>query len=97
MTGKGTCAEWLRRIRQLEQEIDARKAAESNFQKRIIALGERAKELDCLLAISALLEKRSNSLDAVLKGTVDLIPPAWKYPEVACARICFNGQEITSF
>jgi two-component system clock-associated histidine kinase SasA len=50
-------------------------------------LVERIKELNCLYGISRLVEKENTSLDDILQGVVDLIPPAWQYPEVTCARI----------
>ena len=33
-------------------------------------------------------------MEEILKGTVDLIPPAWQYPETACARLVLEGQEF---
>ncbi|MCK4964339.1 MAG: diguanylate cyclase, partial [Dehalococcoidia bacterium] len=30
----------------------------------------------------------------MLQGVVDLIPPAWQYPEITCARITLDGQEF---
>ncbi len=51
-------------------------------------LVERIKELNCLYGISRLVERENISLDSILQGVVDLIPPAWQYPEVTCA--CIN-------
>jgi GAF domain-containing protein len=31
-----------------------------------------------------------------MQAIVDLIPPAWQYPEIACARIIFDGYEFTT-
>lgn len=50
-------------------------------------LRNRVKELDCLFAISTLREQPSLSLEALLQGTVDLIPPAWQYPDITGARV----------
>ena len=50
-------------------------------------LGERVKELNCLYGITRLVERDNPSLDYILQGVVDLIPPAWQYPEITCARI----------
>jgi signal transduction histidine kinase len=50
-------------------------------------LSERVKELNCLYGISRLVEDRNSSIDKILQGVVDLIPPAWQYPEVTCACI----------
>lgn len=55
-------------------------------------LVERIKELNCLYGISRLVEKENSSLDNILQGVVDLIPPAWQYPEVTCARISLRDR-----
>ena len=57
-------------------------------------LRERVKELNCLYGISHLVEKRGISLEGILQGTVDLIPTAWQYPEITCARIIMGDQEF---
>jgi signal transduction histidine kinase len=61
-------------------------ASEAELRELAHKLGERVKELNCLYGISRLVEGRY-SLDQILQGVVDLIPPAWQYPEVTCARI----------
>jgi len=57
------------------------------------ALHERIKELSCLYGISSLVEKPGVSLEEIIQGTVDLIPPSWQYPEVTCARLTLQGKE----
>ena len=57
-------------------------------------LVERIKELNCLYGISRLVEKNDISLDSVLQGVVDLVPPAWQYPEITCARIKLRDREF---
>jgi signal transduction histidine kinase len=57
-------------------------------------LGERVKELNCLYNISRLFENESLSLDDILRGLVSLIPPAWQYPDITCARIKLRDQEF---
>jgi len=57
-------------------------------------LDERVKELNCLHGISSLLGQPNISLEKILQGTADLIPPAWQYPEIICARIILDGQEF---
>jgi len=51
------------------------------------SLEERAKELTCLFGIDRLVEQSGIDLEGILEGIVSLIPPAWQYPEVTCARI----------
>ena len=57
-------------------------------------LGERVKELNCLYAISNLVEQPYISLDEIYQGVVDLIPPSWQYPEITCARISTADKEF---
>ncbi|KKK60454.1 hypothetical protein LCGC14_3024200, partial [marine sediment metagenome] len=57
------------------------------------ALRERLKELNCLYGISRLVEAYENSLEPILKGIVDLLPPSWQYPEGCCARLTLHGEE----
>ena len=59
-------------------------------------LGERVKELQCLYAMSELLERPDISLEGILQGTVDVIPPAWQYPEITCARLYLDRQVFTT-
>lgn len=83
----------------LRNQIRRLKASEKQYrltkevlQKKTHALGERVKELRCLYAISNLVEKHGTSLEKILQGVVDIIPPAWQYPEITCARISLGRQ-----
>jgi K+-sensing histidine kinase KdpD len=57
-------------------------------------LTERVKELNYLYGISKLIETTGSSLDELLQGAVKLIPPAWQYPEITCARIQIKNKEM---
>ena len=50
---------------------------------------ERIKELNCLYGISRLIEKGNISIEKIIQGVVELVPPAWQYPEAtfACIKI----------
>ncbi len=50
-------------------------------------LKERVKELQCLYGVSELIERPGVSLEEVLRGTVELVPPAMQYPAIASARL----------
>jgi hypothetical protein len=56
-----------------------------------LALRERIKELTCLYGIAQIAGRPGMSLDEVLQGVVELLPPAWQYPEIASARITRDG------
>ena len=45
------------------------------LQRRAEQLREREKELDCLYALSNLIEQPGISLEGILQGTVRLLPP----------------------
>jgi hypothetical protein len=80
----------------LTREIKKRKGVEKELEQISHSLGERIKELNCLYSISKLRERTDFSLEDILQTIVDLIPPAWQYPEITCARIIFNGYEFTT-
>jgi PAS domain S-box-containing protein len=70
------------------------KQAEDALQAQVRELSERVKELDCLYGVSRLIEQSGASLTDILQRTVELISPAWQYPEVACARIALQDREF---
>jgi len=75
------------------RDITERKQAEEELQKSMGELEERVKELNCLLEISRLIEKRELDLDDILQGIVNLMPSASQYPEITCAKLNINGKE----
>ena len=76
------------------RDTSKRKQAEEELQKSMRELGERVKELNCLFEISRLDQKRSLSLEEILQSIVDLIPPAFRQPDVICAKILLNGRQF---
>lgn len=60
------------------------------------ALRERVKELTCLYGIARLVEKPQTSRDEILEGIVELLPPAWQYPEITVSRIVLDGTPYAS-
>jgi len=72
--------------------VEERYKKEQELLKLMDELGERARELNCLYGISALVEKPGISLEGILEGTVRLIISSFKYPEFTCARIILDGQ-----
>ncbi len=69
-----------------------RKETRKALQKKTDDIAERIKELNCLYGISNLAEKSGISLEEILERTVDLIPPAWQYPEITGAQINLEHQ-----
>lgn len=81
-------------LRNSLEHLVERRQAEEALQKRTHQLGERVKELNCLYGISALVFRPGTSLEEILQGTADLIPPSWQYPGITCARIVLEDHEF---
>jgi PAS domain S-box-containing protein len=86
----------LREIICVGIDITAHKESEKKLEQTARQLKERVKELDCLYAISRLRDRTDFSLDDTLQAIVDLIPPSWKYPKIACARIVLEHYRIAT-
>jgi len=68
--------------------------SESDLNELNHQLSERVKELNCLYGISKLVEDKDTSINAILQGVVNLIPPSWQYPENTCARIMIKDHQV---
>ncbi len=60
------------------------------------ALTERVKELTCLYGMAQIASQPDMSLEEIIQGIVELLPPAWQYPEIAFARIILDGISYTT-
>ena len=77
-------------------DITDQRAADDELRRRTHELGERVKELNCLYGISRLREQRNLSIEEICQRVVELIPPAWQYPEITCARILLKDYVFTT-
>jgi DNA-binding CsgD family transcriptional regulator len=68
---------------------------ESRIAELNHALRERRKELECLYAISRLVETH-DALDDILRGLVSLLPVAWQYPKACHVRLTLRGRQHVS-
>ncbi len=57
-------------------------------------LRERVKELTCLYGISQIAANPEMSFEQKLTEIASLLPPAWQYPDRACARIIIDGSHF---
>ncbi len=73
-----------------------RQQMEAELKRKSSDLAERVKELSCLFGLSKLIEKPNISLEEIFAGTVRLLPPAFQYPEITCARLTFEAREYTT-
>ena len=67
-----------------------------NEQAQYLALRERVKELTCLYSLAQLAERPGITLAEVFQGIVDLLPPAWQYPEITAGRIALDGRSYVT-
>lgn len=68
-------------------DITDRMQAEDTLKKRSYELSERVKELNCLYGLSKILETSG------ISGIVNIIPPAFRYPDIACACISIGDRQ----
>lgn len=80
----------------IARNITEHKKADKAQRKSEHALRERVKELTCLYSLAKLVERHGISLEEILEGIVELLPPAWLYPEIASARIVLNGHTYST-
>lgn len=67
--------------------------ADKPVEGLLIALKERAKELNCLYEVEELFSKTDATLDSIMDGIVRALPPGWQYPDVCHARITW-GEKV---
>lgn len=60
------------------------------------ALRERVKELTCLYGIAQIAERAEPSLEEALQSIALTLPHAWQYPDIALARIIFDGHSYST-
>ena len=79
-------------IEELNREVSILKHDHKEKMRLVESnLKKRTHELNSLYDISSLKVEINFSLEHVLQAVVDYIPPAIQYPEIACARILFDG------
>ncbi len=65
-------------------------------QRAQSALRERVKELSCLYGISQIVRRPGITLEEIFERIVEILPPAFQYPEIAAARIHFDDRYYQS-
>ena len=60
----------------------------------ITETNEQVRSLDCLYGISQLVEEPDIAIKEIITRTLNLIPLAWQFPKLTCARILYNEKEF---
>ncbi|MGM0566369.1 MAG: PAS domain-containing protein [Bacteroidota bacterium] len=81
-------------VAQLKQQVtELRFKLNNQSSSDESALHERVKELNCLYGLSEIINKPELSMSDMLQEAVELIPPAWQYPQITCARLKMGGKD----
>ena len=74
------------------RDITDRKMADKKLRESEHNLKESVKELNCLYEISKLIENPKISVDEIIQGILELIPPAWQFPDKTSAKIRYGSK-----
>ncbi len=74
------------------RDITERQRAERERLGLAHDLQERVKELGCFYEVAKIIEIPDISLDEMLQRTVNIMPAAFQYPEIACARMVLHDK-----
>jgi PAS domain S-box-containing protein len=80
-------------IQGIARDITERKRAEAERERLLRQLHERVKEQTALHRAARLLQSTQQSVEEVISKVAALLPAAWQYPEIAEARVVFDGAE----
>jgi hypothetical protein len=69
--------------------------SEEDIQRLIAERKERLKELTCINETTQII-KENRTIEETLTQIAQILPKAWQYPEMAVARIWFEGKEYDS-
>ncbi len=78
------------------RDITPRRKMELALREKTHQLNERLKELNCLYGVTEIMRTPGISLDDIIRRTIEIMPPAWQYPEIASARMVLDGREFTT-
>jgi signal transduction histidine kinase len=69
---------------------------EAALRQQTQVLGERVKELQCLYAIAALMAQWGIAFEALCQGILEVMPPAWQYPDITCGRLVLDNRTFVT-
>lgn len=75
------------------RDVTDKKQAQDE-QKRLNAfLHKRVKELECLRKLSQIMDSKDMQLEKICKKSLEILPDAFQFPEIVCAKITVDGVE----
>jgi len=80
----------------MNTEEETERADLEALRKKERELEERHKELNCVYEVSEIVESMRSSPGDALQRIVEILPPAFKYPEITEARIVVEDEEFTT-
>ncbi len=64
----------------------------TELDKLLHSLTERAKELNCLYHVEELLKDYTRDPNEIFRGVIEAVPPGWQYPDVCRCRIRYHDR-----
>ncbi len=77
----------------MDKKTKEKKTTAPSSTYQMDKLKERVKELDCLYGLTSIVKDRNLSTDEALQKIIELIPPAWQYPDITCTGITIDDKE----
>jgi PAS domain S-box-containing protein len=78
------------------QDITARKLIEEKLKKSEQKIQDRVKELGCIYKLSKLIDNPNITTEGLILGTLEIIPPALQFTDLARVRIQYGNSEYKS-
>jgi len=66
------------------------------FHRVELGLRERAKEITCLYELTRIASSPELGVKDILARLVEILPPAWQYPDITVARVTLDDQRYQS-
>ncbi len=78
-------------LKKAKAELEHKVAQRVRDLKRVNGeLADRARKLNCLFDISHICQKTAISPEEMIQQMLDAIPPAFRHPDICCARAVFS-------
>ena len=93
MVKKKTNKELEQKIIELKKDLSNYKLMEKQFHRRMHTFNEGTRKLNFLYSIRDIHYESNKPIEKKIQEMADLIPTAWQYPKITCARLIINDQK----